>query len=496
MLKLFGAGRPDHPMADAREARRILEELPAQDQQALEELTHWHDSVALAEGFRPERRFQLAAQIDEAAQSRLRKLAREYLGAARLSRFQEARMWGRLHDYYRQAGQAYAWCVDATLKGAEPAKGALPLLLARALRSHAQQIKWLLLRYGPAEPALWGALNRTYQLAEMRGVADAAVALYPGTPGDSTPRREFLRAVMLSSSSPDCLLPPDIELAERLIAELATHFSLGSVPARELPYWTDLAAPMAPQRLAGTPPSTPGLRCFGPGAAAGVLRSLVERINVTGEVPSGLNLGGSHAAGTVVVVMEHLAAVWSPELPERKYRRHSVKSRLTVAHGFEGVLDALGGADTLAFDKRAAESWTVENVSAGGFGALAPATGNDWLRVGTLLAMQPEGGSNWVVGIVRRMTRVSDRDTRVGIQTLSKAPLVSSFELRGIGRQYGIVLEPGPEASIALPAGVYGNGINLEAERNGRQHVYIPQGVSVRGEDYEIVRFREMIREP
>ena len=495
MLKFFGARRPDHPMADPREARRILDELPAQDHQALEELTHWHESAALAEGFRPERRFQLAAQIDEAAQPRLRKLAREYLAAARPSRFQEARMWGRLHDYYRQAGQAYAWCVEATLKGSEPAKGAFPLLLARALRSHAQQIKWLHLRYGPIDPALWGALNRTYALAELRGVSDAAVALYPGVPGESTPRREFLRAAMLSSSSPDCLLPPDVELAERLIAELVAHFTLSSAPARELSYWTDLALPVGPQRAAEAPPSTPGLRCFGPGAAAGALRSLIERINATGEVPSDLNLGGSHAPATVLGVMEHLAAVWSPELPERKYRRHSVKSRLTVAHGFEGVLDALGGADTLAFDKRAAESWIVEDVSAGGFGALAPVMGNDWLRVGTLLAMQPEGGSNWVVGMVRRMTRISDRDTRVGIQTLSKAPLVSSFELRGIGKQYGIVLDAGPEASIALPAGVYGNGVNLETERAGRQHVYMPQGVTARGEDYEIVRFREMIRE-
>lgn len=495
MLKFFGAGRPDHPMADPREARRILDELPAQDHQAVEELAHWHESLALAEGFRPERRFQLASQIDEAAQPRLRKVAREYLAAARPSRFQESRMWGRLHEYYRQAGQAYARCVDASLNGSEPGKGALPLLLARALRSHAQQIKWLHVRYGPIDPALWGALNRTYAFAELRGVSDAAVALYPGVPGESTPRREFLRAAMLSSSSPDCLLPAEVELAERLIAELALHFALASAPARELPYWTDLAAPMAPQRAAKAPPAAPGLRCFGPGAAAGALRSLVERIDATGEVPSGLNLGGSHAPAMVLDVMQHLAAVWSPEPPERKHRRHSVKSRLTVAHGFEGVLDALGGADTLAFDKRAGESWTVENVSAGGFGALVPQLGSDWLRVGTLLAMQPEGGSNWIVGMVRRVNRISDRDTRVGIQTLSKAPLVSNFELRGIGKQYGIVLDAGPEAAIALQAGVYGHGVNLETERAGRQHLYMPQGIAARGEDYEIVRFREMIRE-
>ena len=31
MLNIFGGGKPDHPMADLKEARRILEEVPAQD---------------------------------------------------------------------------------------------------------------------------------------------------------------------------------------------------------------------------------------------------------------------------------------------------------------------------------------------------------------------------------------------------------------------------------------------------------------------------------
>jgi hypothetical protein len=29
----------------------------------------------------------------------------------------------------------------------------------------------------------------------------------------------------------------------------------------------------------------------------------------------------------------------------------------------------------------------------------------------------------------------------------------------------------------------------------GRQHVYMPQGVAERGDDYEIVRFKEMVKE-
>lgn len=477
MLKIFG-GRPDHPMADLRAARRILEDLPAHEGRALEELTGWHESVAAAEGFKPAQRFQLVALIDELAQPRVRKLTRDYVDAVRPSRFQEAQMWGRIHGYWRQAAQAYAHCVESSLKGEDAGKSAWPLLAARSLRSLAQQLKWLHLRYGPIERAVWGLLNRVYAFAELRGVAQAKVALYPGVPGESTPRQEFLRAVMFAASAPDSLLPSEIEFAERLIAELAPGFALATAPARELPFWTDLGNAMAPQRALTPPPQTGGLRCFGPGSSAAVLQAMIER-----------------SREPELDVLRHLAACWAPEPRQRQHARHRVKNRLTVAHGFDGVLEALGGGDSLNFDRRAAENWIVENVSAGGFGALVPQVKSDWLRVGALLALQPDGGDNWLVGMVRRVNRVSEQEVRVGIQTLSKAPAVSSFKLRGVGAKNGIVLDHGAEAAIALPVGVYAQGLNLEAERGGRQHVYLPQGVAQRGEDYEIVRFREMIRE-
>ena len=51
------------------------------------------------------------------------------------------------------------------------------------------------------------------------------------------------------------------------------------------------------------------------------------------------------------------------------------------------------------------------------------------------------------------------------------------------------------EASIALRAGVFIPGQNLQTERAGKGYMYMPQGVAERGDDYDIVRFREMVRE-
>jgi hypothetical protein len=263
-------------------------------------------------------------------------------------------------------------------------------------------------------------------------------------------------------------------------------------------YWTDLGRAMAPQRIVKPPEATAGLRCFGPGNAITSLQAIIQRAEGTRELPQ--SLGPNSDPDAALEVLRHLAVLWSPEPPERKHARHTVKSRLTIAHGFAGALEALGSAAaSLDFDQRAAESWVVENVSAGGFGAIVPQAKGDWLRVGTLLAMQPDGGNNWLVGAIRRVSRTSAQEARVGIETISRAPKVVKFRVRGLGEETGLLLPSAVlgsgEVSIALRAGVYPPGQNLEAHFEGREHVYLPQGGPERAEDYELIRFREMIRE-
>ena len=500
MIKLFGSGGTEHPMADAKEARRVLDALPAQDPcKALEELGEWHDSVSQAAGFRPEQRIERLFWIDDAAQARVARLTRDYLAQARPTRVQENRLWLAAHGYWREAGLAFARAVDLFVqgaKGAEAARAVLPQVLVRCLRSLAQQIKWMHLRYGPYDNAAWAIFNKVYAYAESRKLAQAATNAYPNTAGASTPQLEFLRGALFAASSPEGLLPREIDLAERMVAGLAGRFALATAPGADLPYWTDLERAMPPQRAVQVPASVPGLRCLGAGAALAEVKSLADRIRASDAVPAGLNLVASDLPDEVLEVLEHLAMYWSPQPPERKFQRHSVKSRLSVANGLKGVMDTLGApAGALA------ESWLIENVSAGGFGAVVPQVKGDWLRVGALVAMQPEGGSNWLVGLVRRVNRTAAQQARVGIQTLSRVPALSQFSVSGArgAAEQGVLLAGNDPASsdvqIALRPGVFAPGQNLEATRDGRQHVYMPTGFGARGEDYEIGRFRRLVRD-
>jgi len=508
MKDLFGGAGPDHDMADPKEARRLLEELPAQDPlRALEELAHWHESVGAAEGFKPEARIHLLFAIDEAAQPRLRKVARDYLAAVRPTPFQDNRIWTHLHEYCRQCGHAYALSVDAVLqgaKGADAAKPLLPLLVVRTLRALSQQIKWLHMRYGPIDPAVWRVLNGVYAFAEARGIADAEVpAVHAGVAGESTPRREFVRTLMLNVSSPDSLLPPEVDLAERLIGDLGASLRLAARAAPELTHWTDLTQAMAPLRLAKAPQPAPGVRFFGAGGAIGALEAMVRRIEATGQLPASVTALGNFESEAAIDLMRHLVLYWSQAPSERKHPRHTVKSRLSIVHGFDGVVGALEGGGAAPEEKQVAENWIVENVSAGGFGAVVRQQTGDWLKIGAMLAMQPDGGNNWVVGMVRRVRKTTSQEARVGIQTLSRTPELATFVLRGAAQgkaqEQGVLL-PGAglgsgEASIALRTGVFVPGQTLENQRGGHNYVYMPQDLAERGDDYDIVRFREMIRD-
>jgi hypothetical protein len=506
-MKLFGGGKSDHPMADAGEARKILDFLPAADPfKALEDLNHWLESVRTWEGFRPEHRAQLAQMVDEAAQPHLRKLQRDYLSSPRPTKFQESRLGAAIREWYRQSAIAFATCIEAYAtrqKGWEDLKHGMPLLTVRALRALAAQMKWQYIRYSPSDNSLWGLIARIYALAENRKYAQTKVAAYPGVPGETSPEREFLKAVMMSASSPDSLLPVEIELAERLIEHFAGSFKLTLEHQPDIAYWIDLAASQPPLRLARAPQRTPTLRFFTAGGALKELRQSIQTVKSTHAAPSQLGLGGNHEPEAVLHVLGHLALYWAPKPPERKAQRHRVKSRLAATHGFDGVLAALATSGEVQFDQNRIESWIVENVSAGGFGASVPQIKGEWLKIGCLVGLQPEGGTNWVLGVVRRFHRESQQQGTVGVQTLARAALPVMVKLQnGQGEtsqdaETAILLNPDdavPEARLLLRAGAFVDGQNLGLERDGKRYLLLPAGVMERGEDYELVRFR-MIRD-
>ncbi|KAB2937295.1 MAG: hypothetical protein F9K21_06645 [Rhodocyclaceae bacterium] len=489
MLGLFSA-KSDHPLADAREARRVFEELSGRDAvAALDEVAGWLESVAADELLKQPERLALVFQLDEAAQAHARKLGREYLNSPRLGRQQEFRLWQANHDFWAQLAQAYHACLTryrSQEKGGEAIRADLPLLVVRMLRASSAKLEWDQFRYGPINAELWQRMGQAYLLAEQGKFARQALMPYANAAGESTVESEYLKALVFQASSMDSLLPLEIEIAERLIAHFLPHFVFTAEARPDNVYWVDADKPAPPRRLAVQPQIAPSLRFFSTGAALARLEAL-QRLAEGGEVPAQVNLGAQYSARIVLPVIKHLATYWAPKPPMRSHDRHRVKSRLTVINGLAGVharLAEKGGEES--------EAWVVDDVSLGGMGAQVPLTASDWVRIGALVGMQPEGGRNWLVGVIRRFSRETPVQGAVGVETLSKSPQAIAGDLGGMDCNAILLdtLRSGDTVRVILPGAAFEPAIPLVFAWQGRSARLDPVEQLESGVDFDLGLYR------
>lgn len=504
MLGWMGKNRSQHPLAEEKEARALLADIPTGDPyRALEELAYWVESVRGADDLRPARVWDLLSQLDRAAKPHQRKLSQDYLeAAARLQKFQEQRIWNTVVEFWRQLAASYESLLAAsTPVGAQ--RPLLPSIAARAIRAHTLELKWALLRYGPVDPTLWGRLAALYLQAEQGEFAGRVCEVYPGTYGNSTVTREYLKALMLMMSSNGNLPPRKLEIGERVVAQLSEHFVLSAEPGAGCAYLVDLGAAKPPARLVARVAPQPGCRYFGPGTAYERLQALIERLAGGGNVPTDINLGGDFDVETVLEVLRHLLRQWAVVPPERSGERRQSYSRLQVVHDMERLLGVLGARGESPGLDDVAESWTVENESESGFGAVIPASRGDWIRVGSMLGFRYEDGNAWGVGVVRRLVNTEDNQRYVGIQTLARGctpvrlvPVGPSGKPLD-GAQDGLLLPsnaPGSgaanEVNILLRLGGFARQRNYEMTAYDRRYVVAPKALVEAGTDFDMARFR------
>lgn len=504
ILKLFPQ-RPDHPLADSKEFKRILAEiLVDRPVNAVEELRGWYQSLKHAENFRLDHYLDVIRQLDDAAQPHLRRLERDYLHSLHLSPLEQQRLWTESYDYWGEVAALYRLCLqraqlDPKSKGTERFKGAQPLVMTRVQAALGAQVRWLAYRYGPVGEDLWGKLGETYLAAEAAGHAQKPVQLYPSVRGLSSVAQHYLHSLVFFTSSMDSLLPQQIDLADRLVA----HFSPGFVFSRDCRpdsvYWVDAGGGFAPARLARRPGvSRPCLRFFSPGPTLTALTELIHLVE-RGEVPSDLNLGGEYPPKVLLPVLHHLRVYWALQPPQRRHHRHSVKTRMAAVHGFDHCYAVFAGAAGHLAREAGVQHWLVENVSLGGFRACLDDSKGERIKLGSLFSMQPEGGENWLLGVARRFNRLAGGRAVVGVQVLSRQARSVELHPRRSGFSTaipGIYLRDGGEPGlvrIVLPQGGFNVRESLDFNLEGRSCVLIPVELEESGGDYEIARFREQL---
>ena len=142
-------------------------------------------------------------------------------------------------------------------------------------------------------------------------------------------------------------------------------------------------------------------------------------------------------------------------------------------------------------------------MSDGGYGAIIPALKSDWIQVGTLIGMQSEHSSRWMIGLIRRIASDEHNQRHVGIQTLSRTAIPirvvragmtnSSFNVSG-EPQPAILLSTAPDAKgevgILLREGIFSARDGMEMTIGGKSYSLQPARLVEGGEDFDWATFR------
>jgi hypothetical protein len=469
----------------------------------VEEAGFWLEAYRQSLPGDAQRVFEVVDQIDELVQAYRLSLTREYLGAGgRMQTYREHRIWNALVRFARELADGYESCLrifQAKVAGVEALGPRAPVIAARAMRAHTLELRWALLRYAGLGPLVWSRMGVLYALSDRGNFATLRLKVYPGMSGDSTVRREYLRALILSVSGMGNLLPPAQVIAERVVATVGEFFLLHRKPAASCHFAVDLRATRAPYRVTeGLQPAS-GRRFFGPGDAGVMVEGFIRQAE-SGVVPAELRLAQETAPAEVVEVLRHLARQWGEQPPARAEARHRVLATMHVAHGFERVLDAIATEAGDPMVDEVTEAWTVENESSAGFGAVLPIRPDDWLAVGTLVAAKPTWPSSWSVGVIRRVSARNPMHRSVGVQILARGgvavrlvPLpVQRWDLPVEGILLPVETQTslhGGEVAVVLPRGRTAQLESCELCVHDKVYVLHRRRISDSGEDFEIARF-------
>jgi hypothetical protein len=458
MLNWLTGKKPDHPMYNVAEAQKLLADLPVEAGKALEEIAASLHGITATEGFALVDRIGVVKLLDETGQEHEKNALADFLRGAALKEHERRRLWEVLLEFWENLSAAYRLCLQEMAQATKP--GATPhperaLLVARALRAIANQEKLVHLRYLPVKPAVWRALGELYGFAEKEKITGEVLKAYVTDLLPTNLRQELLRSLMLEVSAPESLRLEEVELSARIIARLASGFSLHANREEGGNFCFDLARPAEPARASPQAAAAPTLRYFGIGRNAAEIRQIIDRHTEHPEEPE-KRFGDDFSVHDKLVVLKRLLAYWGDAPPRRQGPRVPINTSIKLAPGFQAASELVtrveisGMAevtekmrmkvkkerqDGLALEAQQASAvvydWVERDAGAWGLGMEVPRKDESWARIGTLCTFQPAGLKHWWVGVIRRLHRDAQDRENAGITVLAKKPM--SVYLRGIG---------------------------------------------------------------
>lgn len=483
MRKLFESisglvKRDADPLADARSATQWMKEIGQEDLGG--RLSAVRTVLASVAG-RPNHKLDnLLALfvIDEQIQTTYAQVCQQYVQNPRAGKAIEEKLWSDIIGFARDMLAAYHPFVVLEEPSPQEANGfhqASAKMLARALRYVGIQVKWHFFRFQAPPAQLWAATNQLYRLAEISSVDSDPFPLYPAQ--DATPTScadEFIRIQMLATLNNGNFSLRQFDWADRWLASWSRHVQIERKYRDNIhQFCVNLAEPTGPAKIHAAIEGEM-LRFWG---VAELLAEMGRTMRALegGDSPARLGLGDDARMPACLDFMRQLEILWSRERHQQHSRdeRTQVSKLVQIASGLSNIFAAVRLDDERAMarasgrhapdndevmdmklygyvtertkQKLAAmqsrnhayvskakavehDEWVIENQSAGGFGAVLPLNGHDWVRLGVLLAVRNEVQGSWMIAVIRRLNRMDAEQLYAGVQILTTTPVAASLK--------------------------------------------------------------------
>jgi hypothetical protein len=467
--RMMRLGNSDDPLSSLQAVTRWTENLAVGDalkaqNEILLEVKRFNDGGAPL----TKERLLILMLLDEKSQHTQAVLRRQYLRNPRMSRTVESQLWHTIYHLNWEVLRAYHnYIIDYARNPARSRlKAMMPVITLRALRGFHRVIKWRTLRYLHPGAKTWSRLHQLYQVAETQGFNHTRLLAYPDDAHESTCEGEYLHTLMLEQANSGSLYPRQIDLIDTWITNWRDKLSLEKNLDMDRHVLTvDLTKDRGARRVRNDSPEL-SMRYWSTQELLDQLRSIQSELRA-GMAPARLGLTESVRVSESLELLDHLLRQWAPlsAREQRRAPRKSVKKIVEIVHGLPSIIAHVKGArnagdaslhrDRLSFEEsedvsvygfvtnrtlnrseyastakvqaRDIERWVMEDESECGFGTTIETKDKDWLRIGTLVGLRDDKTAGWSIGVIRRMSRLNEAESSVGIEIMHGKPLDQFF---------------------------------------------------------------------
>jgi hypothetical protein len=449
------------PIASVKAVSAWLRELPALD------VVGRQQSVMRAfEAMRQSRRPVDVARahaiqlLDAALGADRRQLIKQYVENIDSAPKLADRLWTSVFELSQGFTYAYQSALEEALKqSSNPRwKAQVPVLFARLLHYHGTDAKLRVSRFERWIPGKWMDLHRTYLRATELGLDRVPTTLGHAGPNATqwTIEQEYLFVLLIHQLNTGNLSPLELDWASAQLRAWSRRLTLDAVPRSMEGFFVDLAGKTGMVRRTGQD-SGSMLRYLDTTPLAEQLERAVAALRQAQDTDSG---PAAPINQQRVAVLEKMRPAVAPNL-NADLRRDpriacSVKARVRVGlsrivqqliakdinevlHEGHGpgtehieVYEVSGGprpkrADVDEHDSLAMSlsqfsdpMWQVKDRSVAGLRISAAGGIGQALMLGALVAVRQTDVSDWVLGVVRRLNKVSNDEVEAGVSIIAE----------------------------------------------------------------------------